>query len=470
MGACSDSMKEKEREAEQIDVAQLMQGIRERVKTQLEEFDQHAPQPRRQPIAGQLTREEITPVIFSEELRYLNQHYHDWFSIAPITSARRYTGLFIIRAKNFIVDAVWHYMFQGYIEREREFHKNLVRFLNETAKYIDTHVNEKFLELVRKVDYETGRIHERIERSFDELAASIRSLERELNSLQLLDDKVERVKGELVELSGMLRGLERLLAKFGKRETPVAGAVDEQSDNVLPQLDSSELNYLLLENRYRGSEEEIAERLSDYLSFFDKIPPGKVLDIGCGRGEFLRLLQKKGLDALGVDLNKMMIAECSEKGLPVVQANALSYLADLADGSVAGIFAAQFAEHLERKDLELFLRLSAAKLKTGGRLVLETVNPTSLTALSSNFFRDPTHYWPLHPETLRFMLEMNGFRTEEIMFRSPFPAGVCLQKIAKANLLPLRWSETVQTLNDNLDRLNQILFGYQDFAVIGTKE
>jgi O-antigen chain-terminating methyltransferase len=120
--------------------------------------------------------------------------------------------------------------------------------------------------------------------------------------------------------------------------------------------------------------------------------------------------------------------------------------------------------------LEQFLELLAKKLAIGGRVALETINPQSVTALCRNFFRDPTHIWPLHPETLAFMMEMKGLKVEQIIYRSPYPAEAMLKPIPMADGLPARWNDVLQRFNDNIDRLNQLLFGHQDYCIVGTVE
>ena len=99
---------------------------------------------------------------------------------------------------------------------------------------------------------------------------------------------------------------------------------------------------------------------------------------------------------------------------------------------------------------------------------METINPQSVTALARNFFRDPTHIWPLHPDTVQFALEMIGFKVVDIMMRSPYPADAMLQPIELSAHLPARWLTGLQLMNDNVQRLNDLLFGHQDYCIIAT--
>ena len=134
-----------------------------------------------------------------------------------------------------------------------------------------------------------------------------------------------------------------------------------------------------------------------------------MLDVGCGRGEFLELLGEAGISARGIDLNHEMAEQCRARGLDVTEADAVGYLSTLPDGSLGGIFAAQVVEHLRADYLLQFLELAFHKLRPGGLLVLETLNPACWIAFFESFIRDITHEWPLHPETLKYLVLASGF-------------------------------------------------------------
>jgi SAM-dependent methyltransferase len=134
-----------------------------------------------------------------------------------------------------------------------------------------------------------------------------------------------------------------------------------------------------------------------------------VLDVGCGRGEFLDLLAERGIAGRGVDLNHEMAELCRARGLDVTEADAVGYLSGLPDASLGGIFAAQVVEHLEPGYLLRFLELAFHKLRPGGRIVLETLNPACWVAFFESYIRDITHRWPLHPDTLKYLVTASGF-------------------------------------------------------------
>jgi hypothetical protein len=157
-----------------------------------------------------------------------------------------------------------------------------------------------------------------------------------------------------------------------------------------------------------------------------------------------------------------MLSVCRERGLEVEQADITAYVRGLGAESMGGIFAAQVIEHLDPADLRQLLAASHRTLRKGGRLVVETVNPRSLTALVESFYRDLTHQKPLHPETLDFLLRACGFQDVEIQYASPIGE--------RGKLLTIHAEDdTGRTLNENFRKLNNFLFGDLDYAAIATK-
>ena len=219
--------------------------------------------------------------------------------------------------------------------------------------------------------------------------------------------------------------------------------------------------YVGFEDQFRGSRDVIRARLETYVPSF--AGASDVLDVGCGRGEFLELLRAAGISARGLDLNHEMVEVCRAAGLAADEGDAVSYLAALPDASLGGLFAAQVVEHLEPEYLLRFLELAHHKLRPGAPIVLETLNPACWVAFFESFIRDITHVWPLHPETLRYLVIASGFSAARIEYRSPVPPQDRLQHVA-ATGLP---DETVEAINANVDKLNARIFTFLDYAVVG---
>jgi SAM-dependent methyltransferase len=219
--------------------------------------------------------------------------------------------------------------------------------------------------------------------------------------------------------------------------------------------------YVGFEERFRGSQEEITRRLMEYLPIFSGARD--LLDLGCGRGEFLELLRDHGVDARGLDLNHEMVELCRARGLRVDEGDAVGFLEALPDGSLGGLFAAQVVEHLQPDYLLRLLDVAYHKLRPGSAIVLETINPACWYAFFSSYIRDLTHVRPIHPETLGYFLQASGFQQVRIDYRAPYPDAEKLRRVAGDD--PLR-----EVFNANVDLLNSLLFTYLDYAVVGQRE
>jgi O-antigen chain-terminating methyltransferase len=183
------------------------------------------------------------------------------------------------------------------------------------------------------------------------------------------------------------------------------------SETIAPQPRATALpDYFAFESRLRGSTDEIRERQRPYVERLRDAAP--VLDLGCGRGELLALLRDAGIEARGVDANADMVAFARAEGLDVEQATAHDALAALEDRSLGAVAALQLLEHLPPLDLVSLLELAHAKLRPGGLLIAETIDPSSVAALR-NYYADLTHAQPLVPETLELLVRGAGFRQTE---------------------------------------------------------
>jgi O-antigen chain-terminating methyltransferase len=279
--------------------------------------------------------------------------------------------------------------------------------------------------------------------------------------LRLVDALSERVdagqmavRERLGSLAGSLAGqerrtveLEERLTRLERRErapalTALPAAPVASAPSVVP-------DYFAFESRMRGSTESIRDRQRPYVDDFREAAP--VLDVGCGRGEFLVLLREAGIEGRGVDLDADMVAYARGEGLDVEQADAVEYLQRLEDGSLGGIFAAQLVEHLPATTLVRLLELAAVKLGTGGVLVAETINPLSPLALR-NYYADLTHSQPLVPETLELLARQAGFGSVELRY---------------LNAPEERLTEPDDpVIAANVSRLNELLFGPLDYAIV----
>jgi O-antigen chain-terminating methyltransferase len=271
------------------------------------------------------------------------------------------------------------------------------------------------------------------------------------------DQKLDRYRREARDLLGSLGAA---LAMVRSGEEPAVETIARAHE---------EHGYLELERRYRGTEEEIRERIAAYLPYLVGLPAGApVLDLGCGRGEALALLRDHGVAARGVDSSARMVQLCRDRGLEAVEGDLFETLAGVPEGSLGGVVSFHVIEHLPAGALDRLVRLAYRALRSGGVLILETPNPLSVVVAARNFWLDPTHVRPVHPESLKLMYELAGFDPVERLDLRPFLAGDRLPEIDLAKLPPEQ-RQLADQVNRLRDRLDELLFGYQDFGMVGKK-
>jgi 2-polyprenyl-3-methyl-5-hydroxy-6-metoxy-1,4-benzoquinol methylase len=228
---------------------------------------------------------------------------------------------------------------------------------------------------------------------------------------------------------------------------------------------NDEINYFVFEEQFRGSRADIKNRQSAFLKYF--IGSKNVLDIGCGRGELLELLKEHEIEGRGIDIDENMINFCKSRGFDVEMTDALSYLDRLEDKSLDCIFIDQVVEHLNSDYLIRMLEFCYKKLIYGGTIIVETVNPLSFFSLA-NFYIDLSHKRPVHPETLRFLMTSVRFRDIETVFISPVTDETRLKKMMKEGLTEGD-AKLIDIYNHNIELLNSILYGPQDYMIVAKK-
>ena len=279
-------------------------------------------------------------------------------------------------------------------------------------------------------------------------------------SIGLIQQQHIMSKRELSRIAGTARSDS---VPPGPQAAPSSGAT---ADSLAAYGTAHAYKYVFFEADFRGNEDVIRRRLEDYRQYF--AGASDVLDVGCGRGEFLALLQQAGISARGVDVNRDMVEKCRALGFTVNQADAVTCLEGMADASLGGLFAAQVVEHFEAGYLVRFLNLAFEKLRPGSKIVLETINVDCWSAFFGPYLRDITHVHPLPSETLKFLLQASGFQRVRVMARSPVAEDARLRRIPPAAGSALN-ADVVAALNDNIDRLNGLLFTHLDYAVVGER-
>jgi 2-polyprenyl-3-methyl-5-hydroxy-6-metoxy-1,4-benzoquinol methylase len=187
------------------------------------------------------------------------------------------------------------------------------------------------------------------------------------------------------------------------------------ADHGLVELPTGEpsygFDYGRFAERFRGTEEYVRRNIEFYKPYFAECE--NVLDIGCGRGEFLSLMREQGVAARGIDLSAECVAQCRQNGLNAEAVDLFSYL-DRAEQEFDGIFSSQVVEHLDPRRLPEMIGLCAAKLRRGGLLAIETPNPECLAIFATHFYLDPTHTRPIPHPLMVFYMEEAGFGLIEV--------------------------------------------------------
>jgi 2-polyprenyl-3-methyl-5-hydroxy-6-metoxy-1,4-benzoquinol methylase len=257
----------------------------------------------------------------------------------------------------------------------------------------------------------------------------------------------------------------RVLRQKQAAAAPVARAENDAAAQASAPPSSSvqiapmPIDWMRFADAFRGPEDAIRERQKRYADRFARIlqesaveesAGREILDLGCGRGEFLEAAREAGLRARGIDQSQECIALCRAKGLAAEQADLFTYLAALEDRSLGGAFCSQVVEHLPPDRVPALVRLLAAKLRPGALAAIETPNPECLAIFATHFYLDPTHTRPIPPVLLGFYLEEAGMGNVEV------------ERLAPA-------AESIPALNDLPASVRDALFGGQDYAIFAKK-
>jgi SAM-dependent methyltransferase len=339
--------------------------------------------------------------------------------------------------------------------------------------------------------YRSGGFLQRLlEKVFRRAASTDRDRQRDFN-LALLDlvrdlrADAERLRADLrgdigtvqrdfdqadQALAQDLAGVRDLIPVASRRNDALIAALDQKIETVAVRLrdltnppagvyrqPSSDFTYRRLEDGLRGSEAEVREAMRPYLDRARDHQP--VLDLGCGRGEFLALCREAGVKARGFDTNERSVADLIARGFDVTLSGIPQCFDGVAGGSIGAILATHVVEHLPVDAIFTLFAECARVLRPGGLLMIETPNAESLLVTGSDFWRDPTHLAPRHPAALTLLAREHGFTIDEIRPVHPFPEG---NQLTTAPDDPPAVRRIVATINERL-------FGPQDLRLIARR-
>ena len=301
--------------------------------------------------------------------------------------------------------------------------------VSETARATDLKIEELLGEINNRTREMHARLTEQVAQGHTTLSTDTQRLRQEI--------AIQRARLALLEDAANH-------AALVDRELPQTVAGKARDLDAL---------YAELEDHFRGASEVLRQSFEFYLPYVQSLPNAelKVIDLGCGRGEWLGLLQGHNVKAIGVDNNRVMIESCREKSLPVVESAAVSYLCDQPENSVRAVTAFHLIEHLQFEDLMSLLDEIMRTLQPGGVAIFETPNPDNFFVASNYFYHDPTHRNPLPSRLAKFLVESRGFARVEVINLHACAAG----RFAGSDEVSVR--------------LNELFYGPMDYAIVGWK-
>jgi len=435
-----------------------------------------------------------------EELQHWKEQMNATYQVSyqrEIICCRRHFRKFIIFLKRLIRKAC-RSLIQPMVEEQNTFNANTTAAVNAlydneivTSQFLAGTQNEFSFNYKNKIPEVESRILKLAEQ-VTELEHQNLKLQEKITDLEQTGSKQD--EGLYLRLDAAIRqyrseSLHEVKSEYAKiiRQIEQRCTEDEmhlfrntRSQSVLPHAETAAMDkeraghaetadadiytgvdYFDFENHFRGSRAKIKEDESIYIPYFkDK---GPVLDLGCGRGEFLELLKENQIRGTGIDTYEEFVAYCQAKGLDARQGDAIRFLENTEKESVGGIFAAQLIEHLANGQLLQLCHLAYEKLKEGGCLILETPNPMCLSIYMNAFYIDLSHQKPVHPKTMEYLLKREGFCKVDILFTEESKSGYRLPALS------CEASPNLSEFNDGINLLSDILFGSENYAVIAIK-
>lgn len=308
------------------------------------------------------------------------------------------------------------------------------------------------IHILRTISELQGAFQHRVtllEQSFRELARQQHgefsaALDRNTVDVQKrLWDDLQKIRGEYEKL------IYTELRTLRQKQPAAAAAAVAPTPAPPPEGGGTPVDWMRFGNAFRGPEEHIREQQKKHVAKFAG-STGEILDLGCGRGEFLEAAREAGLSAHGIDLSEESIELCRSKGLAAERADMFAYLAELPENSLGGAFCSQVIEHLPPERVPILVRGLAQRLRAGALVIFETPNPECLAIFATYFLLDPTHTRPVPATLMRFYLEEAGFGNVEIERLSPAV-------------------EVIPALAELPEGVREALFGGLDYAITARK-
>ena len=350
------------------------------------------------------------------------------------------------------------------------FNSHTLDIFNIRTEYRDLYnSNKKEIDIMKRDNSETNKsINRKIESAQEALGLKIENMSN-MAAKQRSED-IENAK----EYAKIAERFEKLMQSgMGESIKDVQSSVkdDEMLDYIKEKLNiytdigllkDARIDYFDFENKFRGSRTVIKESQKGYLEYYEKGSDDYVLDIDCGRGEFLELMNENGIKARGIDVYEPFVEFCKGRGLEAQQADALGFVSSLEDEGLNGIFMGQVIEHINTDYAIALIRTAKRKLKKGCYFILETPNPQNLGTYF-NFYLDPSHIKPVHFMLVEYLFSSAGYESVERYNNDFSKIKVQIPHIEGEGI------ENKKEINSVINFLNERILGYCDYTLIARK-
>ena len=352
---------------------------------------------------------------------------------------------------------------------------NHIQASDERVAAIDNHLQASD-ERVAAIDNHLQASDERVAALYNHIQASDERVAALYNHIQASDERVAAIDNHLQGNDKRISAIDESHLKndsyikndLSQQKRLIALFLEEARQRLSEPFNQEQLQsfanekqhsldafYAAFEDQFRGSREEIINRLKVYLPLIQEIKTGTpelhIVDVGCGRGEWLEILREFGYIARGIDTNRVMIDQCKTRGLEVIEEDGISYLQSLPDAELDVVSGFHIIEHLPFEVLIKLFDETIRVLKPGGIAIFETPNSQNLLVSSNSFYLDPTHLHLLPSPLIKFVAESRGLCQVKLMPLHPYPEN-------------FKFSGS-----DIAERFNDYFYGPQDYAVIGYK-
>lgn len=345
-----------------------------------------------------------------------------------------------------------------FFKDQREVNFNLIRALKESVS------------LNRQLITELDNVHSQVDEHLNVIDKKLQKLDKHLNTvneqIQTIDENFTRNNSSIRNDLAHQKNLIEIFLENPKWRFPNLLNKEQIKSLLNQEKKSLDAFYTAFENEFRGEREDILNRLKIYLPFIEGANIGQVdspiLDLGCGRGEWLELLQNSNYTARGVDINRITLEQCRSRNFEVIESDAITYLQSLPNLSLGAVTGFHLIEHLSFEELIKLLTEIQRVIKPGGIIIFETPNPENIIVGSCNFYSDPTHKKPLFPPTIKFIFEQHEFDDVQILRLNQFRIENDLELIEADHVLAPK-------LNPIIEIIKSRFYVAPDFAVIARK-